>query len=88
MKILITKCPNCGQEIYSRAQHDYKSCECGDISVDGGEYDYEDDTWKPFRVAMKDIKRLSQRIVKVSVEADELYADWNNSEDEYGVYTE
>lgn len=32
-------CRKCGDRIYSRHTHDYVSCKCGGISVDGG-YDY------------------------------------------------
>ena len=30
------KCHKCGDEIYSAHRHDYKSCSCGNIAVDGG----------------------------------------------------
>ena len=30
-------CRQCGTEIYSANRHDYKTCECGSISVDGGQ---------------------------------------------------
>jgi len=31
------KCLNCGDQIYSAFRHDYKSCTCGNITVDGGQ---------------------------------------------------
>jgi hypothetical protein len=31
------RCLNCGDEPYSAHVHDYKSCKCGDIFVDGGQ---------------------------------------------------
>ena len=30
------ECHQCGSRIYSAHRHDFKSCECGSISVDGG----------------------------------------------------
>ena len=33
------QCPRCGDTIYSRTRHDYRSCSCGSVSIDGG-FDY------------------------------------------------
>ncbi len=30
------KCLNCGDQIYSRHRHDFVTCKCGSVSVDGG----------------------------------------------------
>ena len=30
------RCKKCGEEIESRHRHDFRSCSCGAISVDGG----------------------------------------------------
>lgn len=30
------KCNSCGDEIFSAHVHDFKSCKCGRVSVDGG----------------------------------------------------
>jgi len=30
------KCKQCGDEIESKHRHDYVTCKCGEISVDGG----------------------------------------------------
>ena len=30
------ECLKCGDRIYSASRHDYKTCGCGNISVDGG----------------------------------------------------
>lgn len=32
------KCANCGDEIQSNNRHDYVTCSCGEISVDGGSW--------------------------------------------------
>jgi len=30
------KCLLCGEEIESRSTHDFRTCKCGNLSVDGG----------------------------------------------------
>lgn len=30
------KCPDCGDEIYSNYNHDYRQCKCKLLAVDGG----------------------------------------------------
>ena len=32
-------CPKCGEDIYSNSRHDFVSCQCGEVFVDGG-FDY------------------------------------------------
>lgn len=32
----MAKCKKCGDEIFSKNKHDFVSCKCGSISVDGG----------------------------------------------------
>ena len=32
------KCLHCGDVIESKTVHDYKTCKCGKVSVDGGKY--------------------------------------------------
>jgi tRNA(Ile2) C34 agmatinyltransferase TiaS len=39
------KCLKCGDEIESAHRHDFKSCKCGAISVDGGK-DYIRRVWE------------------------------------------
>lgn len=29
-------CPSCKDIIFSEHRHDYKSCKCGDVTIDGG----------------------------------------------------
>lgn len=33
------KCPSCEDEIYSNSRHDFVSCSCGEVFIDGG-FDY------------------------------------------------
>jgi hypothetical protein len=32
------KCLKCGDELVSETRHDYRTCECGNLSVDGGSW--------------------------------------------------
>lgn len=32
----IWRCKLCGSMVESRSRHDYQSCQCGNLSVDGG----------------------------------------------------
>jgi len=54
------KCLKCGDEPYSAHRHDFKSCECGDIFVDGG-MDYirhgfmSKDTWMNLSINLDEL---------------------------------
>ena len=76
MKITATECPNCFNILYSRAQHDFRTCGCGDTSVDGGQL--------KARVLYKDKSPKSIEI-DVDVTEQQLYDDWNNRKDKYGI---
>jgi hypothetical protein len=69
------ECLKCGDRIYSRARHDFRSCECGDIFVDGG-FDY-------MRGGYKDKPPID---VEIDVDATikELYDDWNLGRNLFG----
>ena len=59
-KIIVNKirCKKCGEEIESTHRHEYKTCRCGAVSVDGGhEYlrrcgNYED--WEEMSVVERE----------------------------------
>ena len=76
MKILARQCPTCNDIVYSRARHDMRGCSCGDIAVDGG-FDYSKISYR----------KTSPSVVEIEVDATkaELYNDWNNRIDEYGL---
>lgn len=40
------RCLSCFQTIVSTHRHDYVTCSCGNVSVDGGN-DYSKRSWKP-----------------------------------------
>jgi len=70
------ECNKCGDVVYSRARHDFRSCSCGHVSVDGG-FDY-------FKVVGNehDFNIITVELYGVTVH--DLYEDWNNERDEYG----
>lgn len=65
-------CEECGQIIFSRARHDFRSCVCGHTSVDGG-FDYVKVCGSSWSLIELEIKATKQ----------ELYHDWNSRRDEY-----
>lgn len=40
IKVVAAKCELCGDVIFSCYQHDYQTCSCESISIDGGQEDY------------------------------------------------
>ena len=79
MKITAHKCSTCKDVLYSRATHDFRTCGCGKTSVDGG-FDYT-------RLVFKKEKPESVE-VDVNVTKDQLYEDWNNRINKYGILKE
>ncbi len=49
------RCMKCGDVVRSMNRHDYRSCECGAIAVDGG-------SWYPRRVG--DVKQVQEQSEK------------------------
>jgi len=75
MKITSILCEECGTTMFSRAQHDFRYCPCGNIAVDGGRdylrFLYKTDKYKKIEI-------------EVSQTDKELYDDWNYREDKFG----
>ena len=80
MKIRALKCLKCDTIVYSRARHDMHSCECGNVFVDGG-FDY-------FRCGAKDILKAVEVEINLGVTKEQLYDDWNENTDKYGIIRE
>lgn len=79
MSVTVTtaQCPTCKDIIYSRANHDFRYCSCGEIFIDGGlEY---------VRVGGKDLGTIEMGTLEIDATPKELYDDWNYSKDKYGV---
>ena len=76
LKVNAFLCLRCSTLMYSRARHDFRSCPCGDITVDGG-LDYG-------RTLYKSRPPLSIEF-SVPHTKEQLYDDWNKRTDRYGV---
>lgn len=76
MKIKAIQCENCQDIVYSRARHDMRDCTCGKVAIDGG-FDY---------IKISYIESPPSRI-EVDVEAtrEELFNDWNERINKYGL---
>lgn len=72
-------CPVCGDIIFSRARHDFHSCSCGAVSIDGG-FSYTRVLWSP---DIKDPPKTFE--LEVDQTPTELYDDWNTQADKFGV---
>lgn len=67
MKKIITnkiKCNHCGDIIESKHVHDYKSCSCGTVAVDGGHYYLR----RCFKNDINDFEELSEETEEVEIE--------------------
>ena len=74
MKINAVICPICKDTIYSRARHDFRTCKCNGIFVDGG-FDY-------LRIGGNKTPEIIE--IEINVTKKELYNDWNYHIDKYG----
>ena len=75
LRVNAIECPACHETLYSRARHDYRTCSCGEVAVDGG-FDY-------IRVAFKKQEPIEKE-VWVLVSIKDLYQDWASRADKYG----
>ena len=76
IKVQAIRCADCGDLVYSRARHDFRSCTCRRVFVDGG-LDYR-------RVGYTD--KMPERVeLEVEATREELYRDWNERRDRLGL---
>lgn len=69
------RCRSCEDILFSRAKHDYRTCSCGAVAVNGG--------LKFLRVTSRN--QFPEKVdLDLEVTERELYADWNSRTDEYG----
>ena len=78
-RVTTVTCSLCATEMYSRARHDYRLCECGGTAVDGG-FDYLKCAYGP-----KDPPPII-RTRYVNVTRQELHDDWNTRDDRFGFF--
>jgi ribosomal protein S27E len=73
IEVVAIECPDCGDIVFSRANHDYRTCTCEKVAIDGGfEYTKVSGIVEPFKL-------------KIVQNKTELYNDWNNRTDKYGL---
>lgn len=77
--IKVITCPRCNTTIYSRAHHDFHSCLCKAYSIDGG-FEYT-------RICFPPDAEKGPECFEIEVDAtkQELYDDWNNSLNKFGI---
>jgi len=72
------ECPNCKDIIFSRANHDFRSCSCKAVSIDGG-FECKKVSWDTNFPLPKEITLTINQTKK------ELYDDWNLYKDKFGL---
>ena len=77
MRVTAIQCPECKTTIYSRAHHDFNSCECGKCHVDGG-FEY-------FKMGWGTSEKPQSFQVEVDATKEQLYVDWNSGKNKFGV---
>lgn len=77
MKVTCVVCRKCGDRIFSRAQHDFHPCSCGNVCVDGG-FEYMRYLWKDGEIP---------KLVEMEIEQTkkELHDDWNFRTNKFGI---
>jgi hypothetical protein len=77
LKVKAIKCHNCEDVIFSRTRDDFRECSCRLIHVDGG-FEY-------FKVGHVSGSKYEIIELNLPVSMDDLYEDWNEMTDQYGV---
>jgi len=77
MYVNAIQCEECGCTVYSRARHDFRSCECGKVSIDGG-FDYTKINFKTKTAPEPFPLRIDATICK-------LHTDWETETNKYGL---
>jgi hypothetical protein len=77
MKVCGLKCLKCQDVIFSRTRHDYRSCTCCLIAIDGG-FDYLKISGNTGTFQIVEINLPDDITRKM------LYDDWNERKDIYG----
>ena len=79
MKIHGIKCKKCSSVIFSRACHDFRTCFCGLTGVDGGQADDYVRVLFDREIGYKNVT------IDLNVTLKQLYEDWNNKTDQFGL---
>lgn len=86
IRVNVCRCPACGDDIYSRATHDFRVCTCGAIFIDGGFEPYA-----PRYGFLLDRKPEWSDIyvheLEINADKDILFDDYNTGTDRFGKTT-
>lgn len=72
------RCLKCSAFVYSRAQHDFRSCPCGAVQVDGGQ-------GSGYGRVLGQPEDWKWGTAEVDTTLAVLYDDWNHSLDKLGI---
>ena len=96
IKAKALKCLLCGDIVYSRTNHDYRSCYCKNVSVDAGpsliaDGDYLGSLYSRIIIRQKlQSETIDYELDFSASEASDavntLYNDWNKSINKYGLH--
>jgi hypothetical protein len=77
MRIKAIKCENCNDIVYSRAEQDYRECECAQVGAFGGQSyaKYNTHSGAPHE----------KMIISLDITPQDLYNDWKEMRDRYGL---
>ena len=78
-RVQTVTCPQCNIEFFSRTRHDYRLCGCpNQTMIDGGFSGY-------VRYGGDNIDALRKSLRFVKATKQELYDDWNNGQNKFGI---
>ena len=80
VKVKVCRCPACGDDVYSRAGHDFRACTCGAIFVDGG--------FEPYAPRYGFLVERKPEWPDIYVHEIEIDADENTLFDDYNIGTD
>jgi len=75
--IKAVECKECEDIVYSRTEDDFRECSCGSIGVSGGV--------KFFKFTAQPAAGYEVKKINVKTTLDNLYQDWYNMRDAFGV---
>lgn len=73
------QCPKCKEWIYPRCSRDFHYCSCGETAIDGSGKSPD-----IISIHSNDLANVKIKRIKISASREDLYNDWNKSEDKYG----
>jgi len=83
INIRVVKCKQCSSVITSRANHDFNTCKCGQLSVDGGYFNKDTNTQCITRIIGSFQQEHLSIIPDIPVTPEQLYNDWNKGINEF-----